>query len=95
MGAKVRSGLFFIAAFLCCALAGAKEDIHGDLAELPVVAESPDRGILVDLLKAMQKYYTDGTLSFDVIPFKRSLQSVTEGHSDFHAPILKDPSKSE
>lgn len=71
------------------------KNLTGSLGQLPVIAESNEKGILVDFMKALQKAYPEGQIKFEVVPFKRSLQNAISGNSDFHAPILKDPTKTE
>lgn len=59
------------------------------IAELPVLAENKDEGILVDFVKALQ----DGggnAFNHSVVPFARSLRMVSTGESDAHLPFL-DP----
>ena len=65
-------------------------DLAFSLAKLPEVSETRDKGMLVDLLKEMQKVYTEGKISWDVYPFERSLKNVMEGKADIHMPLLKD-----
>lgn len=86
---------FVLAMFLF--LVGARgvnaADLHGTLGYLPVISEDNNKGILVNFLKAMQRAYPEGKISFEVLPFKRSLEGAINGKVDFHAPILKDPNK--
>ncbi len=70
-------------------------DIKIFVAKLPAIAESKDKGILIDYIKAMQKVYKEGKITYEVLPFRRSLEMVIAGHGDIHVPILKDPSKTE
>lgn len=84
--------VFFI---LSVSEAGLSDTLKGSLGRLPVLAESKEKGILVDYLKAMQKVYPEGSLKFEVTPLERSIKDVVSGDSDFHAPLLMDPAKSE
>ena len=70
-------------------------DISGSLGSLPVLAETNEKGILVDYLNAMQRAYPEGKIQFDVVPLERSLKNVVSGASDFQAPLLKDPKQNE
>jgi polar amino acid transport system substrate-binding protein len=55
---------------------------------MPVYAESKDKGVLVDLAKAMAK--TSGKdIEIQVVPFNRSIHDVIEGKADFHMPLIK------
>jgi polar amino acid transport system substrate-binding protein len=65
-------------------------DLKGSLAQMPVYAESPDKGVLVDLVKAIAAE-TGSKISIQVAPFKRSLKSVIDKKVDFHMPLIKNP----
>ncbi len=66
-------------------------DLKASLAELPVLAETPTQGLLVDLVKSMDKAYKKGNINIQVLPFRRSIRDVVQGRADFHLPILKNP----
>lgn len=63
--------------------------LKASIAQLPVLAESNERGILIDLLKAMRAA-NKGQLDYDVVPFNQSLNGTLKGHADFHIPLLKE-----
>ena len=64
-------------------------DLKVSLAKMPVYAESVDKGVLVDLVKAMAK--TSGkSIEIQVVPFNRSIRDVIEGKADFHMPLIKN-----
>lgn len=65
------------------------KDIIASIAVLPVVAETPNKGVFVDLVKALNKEYKNGTITFELYPFKRSLTNVAKGRADFHLPFMK------
>lgn len=66
-------------------------DLRGSLPLLPPLVESKDKGILVDLLRAMAKEYKGGKITWDVYPFARSMENVEQGRADFHMPQLVNP----
>ena len=72
-------------------------DLKASLGYVPLLAESPDKGILPDLIKAMDEIYTDGQITIEVFPSNRALDNVIKGTHDFFMPILKsdtmDPDK--
>ncbi len=64
-------------------------DLKASLAKMPVYAESTDKGVLVDLAKAMAQ--TSGKeIEIQVVPFNRSIRDVIEGKADFHMPLIKN-----
>ena len=64
-------------------------DMKASLAKMPGYAESTDKGVLVDLVKAMAK--TSGKdIEIQVVPFNRSIRDVIEGKADFHMPLIKN-----
>lgn len=90
--------LFRSSTFLClvfCSIVSHARDLSGYIGQLPVLAESNDKGLLVDFFKAMKKEYTAGKINFEVVPLERSLQNLVAGRSDFHAPLLKDTTRTE
>ncbi len=66
-------------------------DLKASLAYLPKIAESPEKGVLVDLVRAMDEAYPEGKILIGVYPFKRSVDNVISGNADFHMPILLNP----
>ena len=69
-------------------------EVKGSIAKMPVYAESMDKGVLVDLAKAFQKH-SDQTITYQVVPFKRSMSDVVAGNVDFHMPLIKNPALDE
>jgi len=67
----------------------AAKDIVVSIAQLPVVSESRTKGVFVELVKALNREYKDGSISFSLYPFKRSLRNVQKGRADFHLPFMK------
>lgn len=60
------------------------------LAQMPVYAESKDKGILVDFVKALEKVSGD-KIEYQVVPFSRSMNDVQEKNVDFHLPLIQLP----
>ncbi len=70
------------------------KDLKASLAQMPLYAESTDKGVLVDLTKAMAE--ASGTnIEIQVVPFKRSMENVINRNVDFHMPLIKNPNISD
>jgi len=57
---------------------------------LPVLAETKDKGILVNMVKALDKAM-GSTSDIGVFPFPRSIDNVVQGKAAYHLPELEDP----
>jgi len=66
------------------------KDLKASIAEMPVYSESKDKGVLVDLVKAIAEVSGIKT-DISVVPFKRSMSYVIKGIVDFHLPLIKNP----
>ena len=64
-------------------------DLKASLGYVPMLCETPDKGILPDLLKAMDEIYTDGKIIIDVYPPPRAIDNVVKGSHDFFLPGMK------
>lgn len=64
-------------------------DIHGVAVYLPVILENPNSGPFPDLLKTINKYYPEGTISISIEPVKRVYLDVNNKKADFRFPIMK------
>src|SRR3569833_3366957 len=73
--------------------ASAKE-LKASLAQMPVYAESMDKGILVDLVKLIEKE-SGVTIHRDVVPFARSMDNVIKRQINFHMPLIMVPNADE
>ncbi len=63
-------------------------DIKGSIAKLPGLSENKDKGLLVDLVKAMAN--TSGKdIEIQVVPFNKSMHDLVAGNADFHLPLIK------
>lgn len=61
--------------------------IRISVAELPVLAESTERGILIEYLHQVEAE-SGLTFSIEVLPFARSLKQVEDGKADIHLPLI-------
>ena len=84
--------VFFITVFVPF-LAGAKE-YKASLANMPVYAESADKGVLVDFVKAISKV-SGSPIKIEVVPFARSMENVISKQVDFHMPLIMVPNADE
>jgi polar amino acid transport system substrate-binding protein len=69
----------------------ANRDLEASLAILPGLADTPDQGTFVELVKAMDDVYP-GKIRISVYPYARSFNNVISGIADFHIPALRNPS---
>ena len=63
---------------LCCLLVSSiyAKDYTISVGQLPLYSESKDKGILIDVLKAMDEEYKDGKFIIEVYPFGRSINNL-------------------
>jgi len=81
-----------VSLFLCSmATLGHAQNLKASLPVLPPLVVTADKGILVDLVKAIDQAYPGGSISIEVAPFSRSIRNVVSGKADFHMPFLKNP----
>ncbi|MBK1619410.1 hypothetical protein CKO42_13360 [Lamprobacter modestohalophilus] len=73
---------------LACPTTGLARDYRLNVGQLPLYAETKDRGILIDVIKAMDEEYQAGRLIIEVYPFERSIHNVAQGLADLHFPIV-------
>ncbi len=64
------------------------KDYKISVGKLPLYSESKDKGILIDVLKAMDEEYKEGNFIIEVYPFGRSIDNVKNGKADFHFPTI-------
>lgn len=81
---------FFLATFLTLSpLLALSAQYKVSLAQMPVYAESKSKGVLVDLVKAIEK--TNGNkISIKVMPFASSVYMAQKGKTDVHMPLIKN-----
>jgi polar amino acid transport system substrate-binding protein len=60
------------------------------IAQMPVISESPTKGVLVFLVKAWDDA-VDDQIEIGVFPFKRALSNALSGEADFEFPFIKNP----
>ena len=65
------------------------KDLVASIAQLPGLADTPDKGAFIDLVKAIDDVYTEGSIKIELYPMARSINNVIEGKKDFHIPMLK------
>lgn len=66
-------------------------DLSASGGYIPVLLENSRQGPFIDLIKAIDKNYTDGDIRIHVSPFSRSLYNVSVGQADFHVPLVVHP----
>lgn len=64
------------------------DKIRISIAQLPIAAESKEKGVYIDLLKAVSRV-TGVSINIQVVPFARSLQYVIDGRVDAHIPLIR------
>ena len=82
----------FISAAVLLSAQDGQKDLHASLGQIPGYAETPDKGLYVDLFKVIDEIYTAGKIIIEIFPMPRSIDYAITGKSDFHAPILRNPS---
>jgi polar amino acid transport system substrate-binding protein len=91
----LKVGKYFILAVFCFCLMFSQAQARDLKASVPIplppLVDSKDKGILIDLLKAMAEEYKDGKIAWEVYPFARSMENVEKGRADFHMPQLVNP----
>lgn len=79
---------------LSCAVFGSAPASAADrvvsFGNLPQLAETKDKGILIDMVKALDAAM-GSTSELGVFPFPRSIDNVTSGKAAYHLPELEDP----
>jgi len=89
---------FFLCVSLFCwsrvSLAQDFPMLRSSLAFLPNILESPEKGVFVDLIKAIDNEYP-GQIEIEVFPFPRSLNNIITGKADFHMPMIRNKLVSE
>lgn len=90
-------GIVLILALGLCFTFSADGSINliASLARLPKLVDSPNKGAFVELVKAIDDVYIDGSIEIQVYPFARSVNNVITGQADFHVPSLRNPVVSE
>src|SRR3569833_953218 len=66
------------------------KELVGSIAQMPVVSESADKGVLIDLIRAIEKE-AGVTIKREVVPFARSMDNVINHRADFHFPLIVNP----
>jgi polar amino acid transport system substrate-binding protein len=82
--------LFLTLFILTAAVSAYAMDYNASLAKMPGYAESTEKGILVDLVKAISSE-SGGNMNLVIEPFARSINNVVSGKADFHMPLIAIP----
>lgn len=82
--------LLLLVCSTCFAQDPPARDLIASLAQIPNLADSPDKGVFVDLVKAIDEIYP-GKITIKVYPFARSIENVLQGTADFHIPVPRNP----
>jgi polar amino acid transport system substrate-binding protein len=64
-------------------------NIHGVAIFLPGILENPNTGPFPDLLKTINMYYPEGTISISIEPVNRVYLTTNNKNADFRFPIMK------
>jgi polar amino acid transport system substrate-binding protein len=64
-------------------------NIHGVAIFLPGILENANTGPFPDLLKTINKYYPEGTISISIEPVNRVYLTANNKNADFRFPIMK------
>ncbi len=87
--------LVLAAALISQAASVAARDLNASLAFIPSQSEKDPNGNFhggfAELVKALDRSYTEGKISMDIHPFSRSLKMVELGEADFHIPLIRLP----
>lgn len=78
--------------FFICSVSS--QDLKVSLAQMPVYAESPTKGVLVDFVNAIAKA-GNRKIHIQVVPFQRSMNDVINRNVDFHMPLIQNPNDDE
>lgn len=65
------------------------ENLKVSMAFLPDILETPDKGVFVDIIKAIDGVY-EGSIERSVYPFPRSIDNVISQKADFHLPMIRN-----
>jgi ABC-type amino acid transport substrate-binding protein len=84
-----RKIVFFTVFLILLPFMAFADEYKVSLAQLPVYAESSDKGVLVDLVKAIEKE-SGNKISLKVMPFASSVYMAQKGKTDFHMPLIKN-----
>ncbi len=87
---KCKLIVFIATVFLSISVNGFAADYSASLAQMPVYAESLEKGVLVDFTKAIAAE-SGKKVDISLHPFARSMNNVTSGKADFHMPLIAVP----
>ena len=61
----------------------AQTTLVASFAEIPGLADSPEQGVLVEIVKAIDEVWEEGTIEMIVARVARSIQNVIRGEASF------------
>jgi polar amino acid transport system substrate-binding protein len=85
------STILLLANIFAVAAQNESNDLKASVAEIPGLADSTGKGPLIDLVKAIDEAYTEGSINIKTYPFNRSVNNVVTGEADFHLPYMENP----
>ena len=83
-------GLVFAGLVAAAQPAAPPRPLVASLARLPGLAEGPDKGAFVEVVKAMAELHPGG-IRIELYPFARSFRNMEAGQADFHIPSMRNP----
>jgi hypothetical protein len=83
---KIAVGLFFLIS-ACLSNASGQNHIRGT-APLIIKNDTAMYKRILTLFQHMSSLYTEGEISFELVPANRSIRNVASGHTDFHFPVM-------
>ncbi|MBN1981686.1 MAG: hypothetical protein JW795_09150 [Chitinivibrionales bacterium] len=92
----MKKGVAFVCSVLLAAIffngnaQSQPRDLIASLAQIPGLAETPDKGAFVEVVKAMDEVYP-GKIIISLYPFARSMSNAINGNADFHIPAMRNP----
>ena len=87
----MKNFIFILLLFIQFVIPIESTDLRASLPILPPLVESKEKGILIDLIKAIDEEYTEGNIIIQTYPFARALSNVIQGNADFEMPFLVNP----
>jgi polar amino acid transport system substrate-binding protein len=92
-----KSFVFILCSFLCFSLwrtESSARDLIANVGIIPPHAETgPDgkpRGGFVEIVKAIDAVYTDGSITIKLLPIGRSVDKLIDGQADFFIPYFRN-----
>jgi polar amino acid transport system substrate-binding protein len=90
IGIKIISFSFIILLSFSSIIYASENRYKASIAQMPVISESPEKGVLVFLVKSWAEA-TGNEIDIKVYPFKRALDNAISGEADFEFPFIRNP----